>query len=110
MPGKDFGVLGMNFCLSPFSLSGVIVDKCKEHGIWLDGGELRQLMDWIKAGGQILQQQTQSEIERKKSLEADRKLRERFALYPETNTIDSHFKDMDSPGLIARIIESFFDF
>ena len=46
--------------------SGVIVDKCKEHGIWLDGGELRQLMDWIKAGGQILQQQTQSEIERKK--------------------------------------------
>lgn len=31
--------------------SGVIVDTCKEHGAWLDGGELRQLMKWLEAGG-----------------------------------------------------------
>jgi len=28
--------------------SGVIIDKCSEHGFWLDGGELRQIMEWAK--------------------------------------------------------------
>jgi len=27
-------------------VSGVIVDFCEEHGIWLDGGELRQIIEW----------------------------------------------------------------
>lgn len=33
------------------AVSGVIVDRCLRHGIWLDGGELRQLLEWKKAGG-----------------------------------------------------------
>ncbi len=37
--------------------SGVIIDKCGDHGIWLDGGELRHLLEWVKAGGQILAKQ-----------------------------------------------------
>lgn len=95
--------------------SGVIVDKCKEHGIWLDGGELRQLMDWIKAGGQILQQQSQLEIERKKRLEAERKLRESVSRNAATFSPDSHnnksFGDTpDSIDLLTRMIESFFRF
>jgi len=31
--------------------SGVVVDRCIEHGIWLDGGELRALLKWAAAGG-----------------------------------------------------------
>ncbi|MBT5935510.1 zf-TFIIB domain-containing protein [Sulfurimonas sp.] len=31
--------------------SGVITDICFEHGIWLDSGELRQIMEWVKVGG-----------------------------------------------------------
>jgi len=31
--------------------SGVIMDECAEHGIWLDPGELKQIMEWVKAGG-----------------------------------------------------------
>jgi len=31
--------------------SGVITDVCVEHGIWLDSGELRHIMEWIKLGG-----------------------------------------------------------
>ncbi len=31
--------------------SGVIMDVCAEHGIWLDAGELKQIQDWIKLGG-----------------------------------------------------------
>lgn len=32
--------------------SGVVVDRCREHGVWLDGGELRRLVRWAQAGGQ----------------------------------------------------------
>ena len=31
--------------------SGVIIDICEEHGIWLDGGELRQIVEWYAVGG-----------------------------------------------------------
>ena len=33
------------------SHSGVITDVCFEHGIWLDSGELRHIMEWVKLGG-----------------------------------------------------------
>jgi len=36
------------------AMSGVVVDQCKEHGMWLDNGELIHLMEWKKAGGQLL--------------------------------------------------------
>ena len=31
--------------------AGVVVDRCREHGVWLDGGELRRLAKWARAGG-----------------------------------------------------------
>ncbi len=31
--------------------SGVLVDTCKRHGIWLDLGELDTILRWIKTGG-----------------------------------------------------------
>lgn len=31
--------------------SGVIIDRCKAHGYWLDAGELRQIMEWAKLEG-----------------------------------------------------------
>ena len=36
------------------AMSGVVVDQCKDHGVWLDNGELVHLMEWKKAGGQLL--------------------------------------------------------
>jgi Zn-finger nucleic acid-binding protein len=48
------------------SKSGVVVDQCKEHGIWLDNGELVHLMEWKKAGGQLLAQQMTAEQEQRK--------------------------------------------
>ena len=41
--------------------SGVIIDTCKNHGIWLDGGELKKLMEWKKAGGMMLSEQRAEE-------------------------------------------------
>ena len=34
--------------------SGVVMDQCKQHGVWLDNGELIHLMEWKNAGGQLL--------------------------------------------------------
>ena len=58
--------------------SGVIVDRCKAHGIWLDGGELKHLMQWRKAGGKLLQekravQRQQAEQKQKERRESDRR-------------------------------------
>jgi len=54
--------------------SGVIVDSCRHHGIWLDGGELAQIVKWAKAGGRILDVQMKERDaknkEQKKRLEA----------------------------------------
>ncbi|MBD3243468.1 MAG: hypothetical protein GF331_22955 [Chitinivibrionales bacterium] len=53
--------------------SGVIVDRCRDHGVWLDGGELRHLMEWTKAGGQLLHQQAQ-----RRNKEANERRRQRL--------------------------------
>lgn len=41
--------------------SGVVVDRCKSHGLWLDGGEISHLLEWRHAGGQLLHEQKQAE-------------------------------------------------
>jgi len=55
--------------------SGVILDKCRYHGVWLDGGELRQLLEWTKAGGQIQHEKKQLEMEKIKLQQEKDKLR-----------------------------------
>ncbi len=47
--------------------SGVIIDRCKAHGIWLEGGQLKQLMEWRKAGGRLLHDKRVEEEKKRKS-------------------------------------------
>lgn len=37
--------------------SGVILDRCGTHGVWAEGGELRRLAEWWRAGGKLVFQQ-----------------------------------------------------
>lgn len=53
--------------------SGVIVDQCKD-GIWLDNGELRRLLEWRKAGGQLLHEKILSEHKEREEKELRRKM------------------------------------
>jgi Zn-finger nucleic acid-binding protein len=57
--------------------SGVIVDRCKAHGVWLDGGELRHLFEWMKAGGKLLDQerreQQHKELDQQRNQESARR-------------------------------------
>lgn len=32
-------------------LSGVIIDLCKQHGVWFDAGELPKIIEFINSGG-----------------------------------------------------------
>jgi Zn-finger nucleic acid-binding protein/predicted RNA-binding Zn-ribbon protein involved in translation (DUF1610 family) len=55
--------------------SGVVLEKCKGHGIWLDRDELRHVIEFIRSGGLALaheremeeyaRQQAQKEIDRR---------------------------------------------
>lgn len=55
--------------------SGVIVDRCTDHGVWLDGGELRHLLEWMKAGGKLLQQERQEQIKKEEAADQERQKR-----------------------------------
>jgi Zn-finger nucleic acid-binding protein len=46
--------------------SGVVIDQCKNHGIWVDSGEITHLMEWKKAGGELLDQKTKKRPKPKK--------------------------------------------
>ncbi len=38
----------------PFAMgSAIIVDRCRNHGIYLDAGELKALLDWVRYGGML---------------------------------------------------------
>ncbi len=37
--------------------SGVIIDVCREHGLWFDPEELPTILDWIRRGGQAQAEQ-----------------------------------------------------
>jgi Zn-finger nucleic acid-binding protein len=56
--------------------SGVIVDRCREHGLWLDSGELRQLLEWTRAGGRLLHQERLEEEERARERQERRAARD----------------------------------
>jgi Zn-finger nucleic acid-binding protein len=70
--------------------SGVIVDRCKSHGVWLDGGELRHLMEWMKLGGKLLDQEKQEQI-RKEELKRESEQREKLSkIRVEPSPFDSY--------------------
>ncbi len=62
--------------------SGVIVDRCKQHGIWLDGGELRHLFEWMKAGGKLLQQEREEQKRKEAIRELEREKRQQLRQPP----------------------------
>jgi len=81
--------------------SGVVVDQCKAHGVWLDGGEITHLLEWKKAGGQILHQQKQTERQRKTRGPAEIEALLKSNAQPES---DSHLLETVA-GLIFRLFE-----
>ena len=65
--------------------SGVIADSCRDHGLWLDGGELRRLIRWTQAGGR--RHQAAQETEKQK---AEAKLQQMPSTVPTTSWSEQH--------------------
>lgn len=79
--------------------SGVMIDICSTHGIWLDGGELRQLMEWVKAGGQLLTDEYKFKAQKQKE-----KKRRTTELYSA-----SHTQSMSAPASSGSVIADIAD-
>ncbi|MCP5543694.1 MAG: zf-TFIIB domain-containing protein [Akkermansiaceae bacterium] len=62
--------------------SGVVLDRCGTHGVWVEGGELRRLTEWWRAGGKLIFQQ--NEADKTKKL-----FQERPKPVPPTGSIES---------------------
>ncbi|MCC7083571.1 MAG: zf-TFIIB domain-containing protein [Pirellulales bacterium] len=43
-----------------FEASGVIIDHCKDHGVWFDADEFSRILDWVHGGGYAVHQRSQT--------------------------------------------------
>ncbi|MBJ6725530.1 zf-TFIIB domain-containing protein [Geomesophilobacter sediminis] len=62
--------------------SGVVVNSCRDHGLWLDGGDLRRLMEWSKAGGMVLERQRQDERKKEALRDEEKRKKEGETTFP----------------------------
>jgi Zn-finger nucleic acid-binding protein len=79
--------------------SGIIIDVCAKHGIWLDAGELKQIYEWVKAGGiHRSKEQIKERTAREARYEKERSYRRRYdaSRNPQGSRVEREF---DVPGL-----------
>ncbi len=78
-PGEQVRYVRCPVCLKMMNrtnfarISGVIIDTCRDHGVWFDSGEVEKTMEFIAKGG--LQKAKSVEMERMKHEEDLRRIR-----------------------------------
>ena len=92
--------------------SGVILDRCGTHGVWLEGSELRRLAEWWRAGGKLIYQQHEAERVRELYGRPEESTRRRMDGTTESPSMGGWGESMDSSNkitlwaaLLALIIE-----
>ena len=95
------------------SHSGVIVDQCRGHGLWLDGGELRQILEWMKAGGDLFRKERQLEnarleLEQEKKNLQFKKLDDRISAMHGAAFREPEAADLEILPLMARVLKKLF--
>ncbi len=88
--------------------SGVIVDICKEHGIWFDVDELPTIIDFIRKGGmEIARQRARNEIEQERKRLADdrRKLSSLRARSSRLGSIIDDEMNSDTRSFVRRLFD-----
>ena len=78
--------------------SGVVMDQCKQHGVWLDNGELIHLMEWKNAGGLLLDEHQKTQ----RLKEEQRKARAAAAKTAGAGTISFDSRIDDAPDDLAQ--------
>lgn len=80
------------------SSSGVIIDLCRQHGVWFDADELPKIIEFIRKGGldhQRRKEKLQLEEQRKMLVEQQRKISRENARFNQANT------KWDTPSTIS---------
>ena len=87
--------------------SGVIIDLCKQHGVWFDAEELPKILDFIDKGGLVRSREKQKialEEERSKLREEQRKL-----TMMERRTVSGGYGDFETELVSGTVIAALFD-
>lgn len=85
--------------------SGVIIDRCAKHGIFLDAGEFSHLVEWKKSGGEVLAKKYEKrKVQEKLQRKRDKEYR---------SNLSSHYgyEETDNSGMsIVAVLLSFLRF
>lgn len=84
-------------------LSGIVVDVCKEHGIWFDAGELPGVIDFIESGG--LERAKKREAEEQKERERQLKSQRAAAIYAPVPRVGNAERNELARELLQTIID-----
>lgn len=87
------------------SISGVVLDVCRKHGVWLDSGELEKVLAFVRQGG--LGRAREREIER---LRSERRKLEEASWSPPTapmpfDDVRRHRPADDLPGWLVDVVQ-----
>jgi Zn-finger nucleic acid-binding protein len=88
--------------------SGVIVDICKQHGIWFDSDELSSIVDFINKGGmEIARQRERAELDDKMAQirDADRERARLDQSFGGRSTWTNEEADAGVRGFIQKLFE-----
>ena len=58
--------------------SGVVIDTCKDHGVWFDAHELERILRWIRDGGEARSRKRTAEEQQRKRSAVDRFINDRL--------------------------------
>ncbi len=87
--------------------SGVIIDMCRDHGVWFDADELPKIIDFINKGGLTLQREKEKialEDERRKLRDDQRRMARM-----ESRSGGGRFENGDSSSVLGGILKIFFE-
>ena len=87
--------------------SGVIVDICKQHGVWFDADELPSIIEFVQKGGmEIARQRDRNQLEQERDKLRDDQRRQ--AMMDNRTGMGSIVEDRDRLG-IRGFVRSLFD-
>jgi Zn-finger nucleic acid-binding protein len=82
--------------------SSVVVDICHDHGLFFEPGEIRHLIEWKRAGGQILDKNTKANAPKERPRKTSSS--HEFESYG-----DGGFSSSRNGGFLGMALEMFFD-
>lgn len=87
--------------------SGVIVDICKQHGVWFDSDELPKIIDFIQKGGmEIARQRERNELNDERSRLRDERLK--LGMQDQSANLGSIFENEDNAS-VRNFVRRLFD-